>query len=266
MAKADSPSFDWRYFLSVVHALPLREICIELSNQLPGSGRQHSRRWLAAAAGAIALFFWNGRLCLALGVGAIVTGLLSSQSREFIPLQLTHLQRRFEQLHPSTSLALVGGCTGFITYLATSIWVESQSHWLAAGMLLQGVGTVAALAVLTHHIAQRSVAEPKQTQSLSVVDLTDEAPLRRLIAVRQLTQMAIELEMNHPQRQELLDYLHLMERYETEPLVRAAVRSGCQQLAPTRQLHPGSQPQMRVYSSSRQLQKQRGERIPAHEW
>jgi hypothetical protein len=240
-------------------------MCVELSNQLPGFSRQHSRRWLVVAVGALSLFFWNGRLFFALGVGAIVTSLLSSQPREFIPLQLTRLQRRFEHLHPSTSLALVGGCTGFVTYLATSIWVESQSHWLAAGVLLQGVGTVAVLAVLTHQIAQRAVAEPKQTQSISVTDLTDDAPLRRLIAVRQLTQMAAGLEMNHPQRQELLDYLHLMERYETEPLVRAAVRSGCQQLAPLRQLHPGSQPQMQIHSSRRQLQK-RGERVPAHEW
>jgi hypothetical protein len=63
--------------------------------------------------------------------------------------------------------------------------------------------------------------------------------MRRLVAVRQLEQLASQDKLTPQERSQAVDYLRLLIRKETEPLVRKAIRSGLKILTPAQsQLAP----------------------------
>jgi len=266
VVKASSTEFDWHYVRSAVQTIPLREIIVAAKNQLPQQWLGRSNNWLLVSVGAMTLMFWNGRLVLATGVGVAVVLFLRHYQKRQIEYPSV-LLKQFNRFNNPVSLAIAsGGLVSFSTYLAASIWVESSNAWIAIGSLLQGAGTVGVIFLLIRHLLDHQ-AHSKQPDSADLVnDLTHREALKRLIAVRQLIAIAINLEASHPQRKELRDYFRLMLRSENEPIVRDAVIAGLQLLTQREQLQASAQPSMRVPHSKHQVAHSDRRRVPAHEW
>ena len=63
------------------------------------------------------------------------------------------LRRFFSGFNRQLTLAVgSGGIATLSTYMAVSIWVDSDSPWIAAGAILQGFGTLATLILLVWQI------------------------------------------------------------------------------------------------------------------
>jgi hypothetical protein len=62
--------------------------------------------------------------------------------------------------------------------------------------------------------------------------------LRRLMAVRQLMDLAVRDELSSKERSHAVDYLQLLARKETEPLVNQAIQESLAILAPKSSLQP----------------------------
>jgi len=266
VVKASSTEFDWHYVRSVVQTIPLREIIVAAKKQLPNQWIGRSNNWLLVSVGAMTLMFWNGRLVLATGVGVAVMLFLRQAQKRQIEYPSV-LLKQLDRFNNPMSLAIAsGGLVSFSTYLAASIWVESSNVWIALGSLLQGAGTVGVIFLLIRHLLdhQAHVAQPDPANLVN--DLTHREPLKRLIAVRQLTAIAIDLEVSHPQRKELRDYFRLMLRSENEPIVRDALIASLQLLTQREQLQASTQPSMRVPYSKNQVAHSDRRRVPAHEW
>jgi hypothetical protein len=75
-----------------------------------------------------------------------------------------------------------------------------------------------------------------------VTNLTDADPLKRLIAVRQLTGLAAGYRLDRTDLNATLDYFRLMLSREPEPLVRDAILDGLQALDTSKQLAQGAPP------------------------
>ena len=122
------------------------------------------------------------------------------------------------------------------SYLAIGIWRETNRSWLATGVIVEGLLLLAVLGLLLWQRFDRPVQRESDrlaTPFLAdwVADLADPDPLKRLVAIRQLTQafqtQAAELPMTSAH---LADCFRLMLNRETEPLVCSALLEGLNRL------------------------------------
>jgi hypothetical protein len=256
----------WRYFLNILQDLPLTEMTAELVAMVqqltvkplvvkplavPG-------RWVLVSSGALALLFWNGRLVLATGVGVAVMALIYLMQDCRLQVPKSTIRQFVNLLSQPLVLAVVGGGTAMLsTYLAASVWSAVDSPWLAAGGILQGAGTLAVLLLLVGQYLHRQTVNQQGQFSQKLADLTHADPLRRLIAVRELTRSLRDTDQNSADRRELADYFRLMLSQESKAVVREAVLDGLQALDQVQALTGASQPVMRPELRQRTAVKRR---------
>lgn len=181
---------------------------------------------------ATAVGVWNWQLLLATSAGLLSTGLAYR-------IQAWNWQRlgtKLQQFLPRLNRQLVlvtgtGAVVTFSTYVALA-WVDSRSPWIALWALLQGLGTLAILGLLVWQI-HRSDHQTDVHFNQMVMDLTHHDPLKRLIAVHQLSQLAqAQFDRNCDRPRELklsyriAEYFHLMLRRETEAVIQEALLDG----------------------------------------
>ncbi len=199
--------------------------------------------WLFALAGIVALWMWNGKLLMATSTGVLVMlAVYSLQARKWQRLrsQLSHVLSGSNR--QMTLAVSSGGFATLSTYIAVSLWMESENHWLATAAILQGLGTMATLSLLVWHVCNRQSSRDERHFDNLVADLTHADSLKRLIAVRQLTRLAIAERSDGSQQRAALDYFRLMLSREAEPLVRDALLDGLQALDAPNQLGTGAEP------------------------
>lgn len=272
VAKATLTSFHWRYWLSVTQSLPLRKFVVEAANQLPLEEWSKSKKWLVVSFGTAALLFCDGRLVLAAGAGGAVMALVYLLQKHKIKLPLTQLQKSLANFNNPIEIAIAGGsAASFITYLATSIWVDLHRPGMAIALLLQGAGTVTVLFLLRHLLQQQAEANPSFDQKIVrpsyqqlIADLAHVDALRRLIAVCELTKLIPSLTAEKQQRQELTGYFRLLLRQEEEAIVRDAILDGLRLLNPRKQINPSSQPRINANDVNRQ--RLNCQRVAAQDW
>lgn len=235
----------------------------EARNQLPTVRRWSGPGgWLLVIVGAAALVYWNGRLVLATGVGVGVMLLIYLMHDWKLSLPWAEIRKLLEGWNQPIALAVAGGGVATLTtYLAASIWVESDSAWIAGGALLQGAGTLAVLVLLLGNRLQRQATRDRIGYNQLLADLTHDDPLKRLIAVRRLTSTVPDRQDNSAQRREIADYFRLMLSREQEPIVREAVLDGLQLLDRVKALKPATQPAMSPLPMQRSSTKVR-KRVP----
>jgi hypothetical protein len=188
----------------------------------------------------IALLAWNWRLCLATGSGVGIMFLVYSfQNSGQIPWRRIH--RQLQSLNRPVVIALAsGGIATLSTYMVAVIWRDSTSPWLAAGSIMQGLGTLAVLILLAWLILHRQ-AEADQSHFQRVVsDLTVEDDLKRLIAVRQLTYLCKTNRLSLAKQRMVGEYLRLLLNHEQATLVHSAALDGLQLLSQKTFLNPAS--------------------------
>jgi hypothetical protein len=170
-----------------------------------------SARWAAIGAGAALLLTWNGRLVVSTGAGLGTIWLAYSLRESAWRAAITDLVNSLE------------GIDRRITYTVLSIWLATQNHWLATGMILQGTVTMGALGVLLWQKLQPSAQKSGLLQYIQ--DLTDVDPLKRLIAVRQINQLFTQ----HPEQQaDITEFYQVLLTREPDRLVREALMDGLQ--------------------------------------
>jgi hypothetical protein len=264
VAKASSPAFQWRYFLSVIQNLPLTELANDVLKQFPPVRRWSGPGgWLLVLTGAVAMLYWNGRLVLATGAGMGVMMLIYLLHDWKLKLPVAGLRKAIDELNHPLILAIAGGGVATLTtYLAASIWVDSDSPWIALGALLQGAGTLSVLVLLAWQILNRQAGRDRLVYDRVLADLTHEDSLRRLMSVRQLTSMVPDMGDNAARRKDLGDYFRLMLSREAEPIVREAVFEGLQALEQVQPLKQATQPLVSPTEMKRHGRSRSRQRVP----
>jgi hypothetical protein len=230
--------------ISIVGAQPLKRVKQWRDRLKP------SWRLLLSLAVLGLLVLWNISLVLALGSGlALAIWVYLTRLGWWQLPQREIWQKLWSQPHRSLSLAVVsGGVTVVGCYVGLGIWQESQHSWLALGVIMEGLVTAAILLLLIWQQWVQRLGQAAQFSDRHLTLLEDLAaadPLKRLIAVRRLTQQAahpLPLEAAH-----LADCFRLMLNRETEPLVCSALLDGLHHLNP--RLNSGSQQGSKALSS-----------------
>jgi hypothetical protein len=211
------------------------------------------RRWGPWTAGSLAVtLLWSSewRLLLATGLGIgsvkIIFWLLTHRE------SLQRLNWR-QSLHtPQTQLLIAGGSGGLValgTYLATMVWSEVNNPWIASGIILQGLGSLATVGLL---VWQTSKPERLRADwgTVSEFDhclhnLVNGDRLQKLVVLRQLSQLSQSQRLNRQEQADLWDYLQIFIDIEDDPLLkRAAIAI----------LHPQSVKPLAIPQTQRQHQ------------
>ena len=214
----------WSELLKLIPASQFPQLSQKLIRQFNRYRRRQWWGWLFAGSALMAMLLWHPKLVLAtlIGVAVMLAAYFLQQwdSKSFI-----RQWRRFLS-GPNRYVAVAGvtgGMAAFSTYMAVSIWVESQNHWLATGMILQGLGTLATLVLLGWHFLHRQVTQSRDNFHQLLADLGDADPLKRTIAVRLLTSSLRDRQYQPSEERAIIDCFRLMLNRETEPTVKDAL-------------------------------------------
>ncbi|MDX2241018.1 MAG: hypothetical protein NW224_10080 [Leptolyngbyaceae cyanobacterium bins.302] len=261
MTKVSAPTtkdvFRWQYLARVLQDLPLDEMAWQINRGITRQWRSGSGLWFMVGAGALALLYWNGRLFVATGAGIGVMVLVYLMHDWKPSLNLLALRKFLDGWNQPFLVAVGAGAIATLTtYLAASVWVDAESHWIASGAILQSMGTLTVLLLLITQMLNRQERRDRIPYNKLVSDLVQDDPLKRLIAVRQLTDAISVLEDDHrdrrsglakkPTRHEIADYFRLMLNREEDPIVRDAIYDGLQTLDIVYQLKQANAPLLQL--------------------
>jgi len=207
--------------------------------------RKYTRpAWLMLGTLSLVLLSVNARLVLAsgVGVGSALMVFYLAQKQWFLP---PFWQVLVEKLHRSRGLAIAAGTTATLsTYAALNLNQPFVDPAMAVGLTLEGGLLLGLLLWLSIR------PDPQQHGDAGVEDplenylhqLTDPHPLKRLLALRQVTRLAHSADLPADARADLADCLRLMLAHETDPTVQQALARHLNGLVPAPQLGEGASP------------------------
>ncbi|MGB5633960.1 MAG: ATP synthase subunit I [Waterburya sp.] len=172
-----------------------------------------------------ALLWWmNWKLFLATSVGI---GLMSL----CYLLQNSHWQRYWQKWqnffvgsNRQLVLAVAAGASGaFCTYLAASVWTDTENQWLATGSILQGFVSLTTLALLCWSLRGKKASSIQAKLDQLLADLSHSDRLKRLVAIRQLTRLLVSNRLSSEYYGQSIEYFHLMLSEPQPPVVRNAL-------------------------------------------
>jgi hypothetical protein len=171
----------------------------------------------------IAMLLWNWMLLLALLIGVGIMVLVYSMQEWDWQLHWSKIHNFLNSSNRRLALAVVsGGLATVSTYMAAAIWVDSQSSWIAAGAILQGVGTLLSLILLVWQIVNFYGNQEEDHLDQLLANLTEKDPLKRLIALRQLTKFISRKRVDSSVQQDVVECLQLLLSREQEVGIREA--------------------------------------------
>jgi len=263
-SQATKDAFRWRFLVSALQDLPLEKIKAQTLRRFSSRHGFASGGWVVVTIGAIALLYWDGRLVFATGTGVAVMLLVYWMPNWKPSVNTVAIRKRLQSWNqPFVIAAGAGAIATFSTYIAAAIWAESDSAWIASGAILQGLGTLTGLGLLVWQICTRPDPRAHIPINQLLFDLAHKDPLKRLLAVRQLTDSVSVLDDKYrleprsrgtngqsftkiPSRRQIADYFRVMLKREQDPIIRAAVLDGLQTLEIVYQLQQATEPMIRV--------------------
>ncbi|MBD2664301.1 hypothetical protein B6N60_01150 [Richelia sinica FACHB-800] len=217
----------------------------QLINQVPGmktgsAKQRHLQRFsepgllLGLLTVIVAMLFWNWKLLLALVVGISVMTCAYSLQKWNWQLSWLEIRKFLDSANHRLALAVTsGGIATVVTYMAASIWVDAQSHWIAAGAIVQGIGTILTLVLLVWQIFSLNGKREEDYLEQLLHNLTAPDPLKRLVAVRQLTKYLSRPQVDTAIQQDVIECLQLLLTQEEEEVIRQAALNSLQILTDT---------------------------------
>jgi hypothetical protein len=179
---------------------------------------------------ATALLFLHWQLLLATVAGIGVMACLYFGQQWNWEKQLRSWQYFLKGFNRQLLIAVGGGSFAAMgTYLGTVVWTDSDSPGIAIATILQGCGTVLTLTLVLWQLLRRPQGEEMKFEAKTQA-LTHPQPLKRLMAIRQLTQWATHKGFNPTYRQQVVEYFRLMLTQEKETMIQDALWESLQTL------------------------------------
>lgn len=198
------------------------------------------------ALSVVSLWWWNWQLLFASAIAVSLMWLTykvpSKQWRKLWQTGIGFVNGRNSKLVFAVGSGSLGG---LVTYMMSAIWVDTENHWLATGSILQGLATVAVLIMVGWQVSRKSDRNSVKFDRY-LQDLTAAESLKRLIAIRQLTNLVRKKVLDREQKLQLIEYFHFMLSGSQESTIQEALLDGLDVLGFSEfhisQSHDGSTP------------------------
>jgi hypothetical protein len=199
--------------------------------------------WLVGLTVITAMLFLHWKLLLAASIGALVMLLVYRMQQWDWQRYWSSLSQFLSGYNQPLTLAVGSGAMATLsTYMLIAIWVDFDSPWIAASTILQILGTLTILTLVVWQALNRPASQSVVNLDQMLSDLTDANPVKRLVAVQQLTEWGTDPFLHPSERCIVADCFRLMLTHEQEAVIRGAVLDGLQVLDNKRMLGKGTQP------------------------
>lgn len=233
----------WQQLVKLINNLLLFNVKGRAFKRLYLHQLRRSGGWFVALVGVVAMLFWNWKLLLATVTGVLAMWLVYLIQEWDWQWYWSTLRRWFNGVNRKLAIAVgSGGMATLSTYMVVSIWIDPHSGWMAAGAILQGFGTLATLSLLVWQILQQSGSSQPILQEQMLTNLTDTDPVKRLLAVRQLTRWGVDHRLSASGRRQITECFYLMLNQEPEAIIREAILDGLQVLDNNPIINKGARP------------------------
>jgi hypothetical protein len=185
------------------------------------------------------MLLWSWQLLLAVIVGIGIMVFTYSVQKWNWQLRWLEIRKLISSTNSRLAYSVAsGGIATVITYMASAIWVDAPSHWLAASAIVQGIGTLLTLILLVWQIfsVQGNQEEDYLDQLLN--NFTEKDPLKRLLSMRQLNKLIIRQRVDTVIQQDIRECLQLLLSQEKEVMIREAALDCLQNLNGLQVLKP----------------------------
>ncbi|BAZ44661.1 hypothetical protein NIES4102_16730 [Chondrocystis sp. NIES-4102] len=135
-----------------------------------------------------------------------------------------------------------GAIAAFGTYLAAIIWTNAENQWLATGAIIQGIVSLTTLILLVWSLWGRKTSTEEAKLEGLLIDLGSDNPLKRLIAIRQLTRLIMRHYLASDYYWQTLEYYRLMLSQPQTSIVRNALLESLNILDRETKQQPKQQP------------------------
>ncbi len=187
----------------------------------------------------VAMLLWSWQLLLALVIGIGIMVFTYSIQKWNWQLRWLEIQRLISSTNSRLACAVAsGGIATVITYMASAIWVDSPSPWLAAGAIVQGMGTLLTLILLVWQIVSFHGNQEENYLDQLLNNLTEKEPLKRLIALRQLNRLINRERVDTAIQKDVVECLQVLLSQEKEVMIREAALDCLQKLDGLQVLKP----------------------------
>lgn len=222
-------SFWWKHFLYLIEDSSIPKFESRIFRSLSRKQLRKIFPWFIGLTVLMIMLLWNWKLVLATAAGVLLMLLVYLMQGWDWQVHWLTWRRYFTGSNRKLTVAVgSGGIAALMTYMAASIWIDSENRWLAAGTIFQGFGTLMTLVLLLWHIMTHQGHQEETKFDRLLSDLTAVDPLKRIIAVRQLTKLVNHSRLNSGYRHQLIGYFRLMLSVEQEPMIREAVLESLQ--------------------------------------
>ncbi|MGV2830170.1 ATP synthase subunit I [Myxosarcina sp. GI1(2024)] len=192
---------------------------------------QKTGGWVGSLLAIALMWWWNWKLLLATGVGIgmmLLAFLVQARSWQ---QHWARWQRVLSGLNRKLIVAVSSGSfAAFGIYLAACIWANSENRWLAVGCILEGFASLITLLLLVWSVAGNQERYREDKWEKLEADLTHSQPLKRLIAIRQLTRLLRTKGLPPECSRHCSEYYRLMLSQNQVPIVRQALIDSLEQL------------------------------------
>lgn len=200
-------------------------------------------RWALFSLILVMLWCINWQLFLATIVG------ISSMTWCYL-LQNSHWQsywQKWQKILVGSNRQLLiavssGAIAAFGTYLAAIIWTNAENQWLATGAIIQGIVSLTTLILLVWSLWGRKTSTEEAKLEGLLIDLGSDNPLKRLIAIRQLTRLIMRHYLASDYYWQTLEYYRLMLSQPQTSIVRNALLESLNILDRETKQQPKQQP------------------------
>jgi hypothetical protein len=217
-------SYWWKQIRYLSQDLSIRQVENTLVRFFFSVKVRKTSKWMLTSFVVTIALAWNWKLVLATGSGAGFMLLVYSMQEWNWQAYISNWRQFFTGSQGKLTVAVgSGGLAALGTYIAASIWAESENRWLATGTILQGFGTLITLLLLGWHIVRDRAEQDEVRFERLLQDLTATESLKRLIAIQQLATLANKPRLRQIYQPQLVEYFSLMLSTEEDAIVREAI-------------------------------------------
>ena len=164
---------------------------------------------------------WDWKLICATLIGInLMIFIQKAQNKNFQNIVL-NWYKFFNSPKGKLTLAAIGGCLGILgSYITLSMLSSIKNRWLASELIFQNIGICTILAILFLQLFGLSEKKQNTEYKRLVSQLTETNPLKRLIAVQNISYLLKRKQLTTSQEEEILEYFGIILNQEEEIIIR----------------------------------------------
>ena len=212
--------FQFKSIIWLISSISLKHFKYDVKHFLTKKQWQSTIVYLLISTMTTFMLAWNWKLICAILIGIILMIFIQKAQNKSFQNIVLNWYKFLNSPKGKLALAVVSGCFGIMgSYITLSALPNIGNYWLASELIFQDLGIFIILIILVPQLFD--LLEKKQNIQYKelISQLSELNPLKRLIAVQDVSQLLEKKQLNINQEKEVLEYFKFMLNQEQEIVI-----------------------------------------------